>query len=250
MNKLLHQLLRLSAFVIESGGEISRVEEGLSRMTAAYGAEESHVYATTSQVSVTVVKDGEVRTQMCRPHRVSLDLDRLDRANALVRRICAEMPDADEIAREIDVLRAKKVYPVVVTAPMTGAISAAFAAFFGARTVAEVLVALVVGLLLGFLARFLARAKTNRILNSFLLSFLASLFAFLATRAGLVPTPDFIVIGYIMNLIPGVGFTGALRDLFVGDLFTGMSRILEAVLLAAAIAFGFVLTMLLFGGAM
>ena len=81
MEQLLHQLLRLSAFVIESGGEISRVEEGLSRMTVAYGAEESHVYATTSQVSVTVVKDGEVRTQMCRPHRVSLDLDRTPRLN-------------------------------------------------------------------------------------------------------------------------------------------------------------------------
>ena len=248
MEQLLHQILRVCAFMIESGGEISRVEEGLSRMTAAYGAEECHVYATTAQVSVTVVKAGKVRTQMCRPHRVSLDLDRLDRANALVRRICAETPRADEIAHELDALRARRPYPVLITAPTTGVIAAAFAVFFGARTLAEPLVALVLGTALGFLSRALSRAKTNRMLNSFLLSFLASLFSFLAVRAGLVPTADFIIIGYIMNLIPGVGFTSALRDLFVGDLFTGMSRILEALLLAASIALGFVLTMLLFGG--
>jgi uncharacterized membrane protein YjjP (DUF1212 family) len=45
-----------------------------------------------------------------------------------------------------------------------------------------------------------------------------------------------------------VGFTNALRDLFVGDMFTGTIRTVEAILLAVAIALGFALPDLLLGG--
>lgn len=52
-----------------------------------------------------------------------------------------------------------------------------------------------------------------------------------------------------MTLIPGVGLTNALRDLFVGDSISGVLRLIEAVLLALAIACGYVVASLMFGGA-
>ena len=71
---------------------------------------------------------------------------------------------------------------------------------------------------------------------------------FAAVRAGLIASPDNVIIGNIMTLIPGVGLTTSLRDLFVGDTVTGIMQSIEAVLLALAIASGYLLTALLFGG--
>lgn len=51
-----------------------------------------------------------------------------------------------------------------------------------------------------------------------------------------------------MSLIPGIGLTNALKDLFTGDTVTGMLRFLEAGLLAAAIAFGFWAAVFVTGG--
>ena len=48
-----------------------------------------------------------------------------------------------------------------------------------------------------------------------------------------------------MTLIPGIGLTNALRDLFTGDSIAGLLRSIEAVLTALAIAAGYFLVALL-----
>ena len=247
MEQIIHLILKIAVTLIESGAEISRVEDSVSYMCRAYGAMATNTYATTAHVTVTVEMPDGLYTQTKRPKHISNNFELLDRTNALVRRISAEAPSVEEIRLAIDALP-KRRYPFYVTALSQGVISAAFCLFFGSRSVYECLFAFLIGLALGFLGWGLDRIESNTLLKSFLLSFLASLAAFALTRLGAVATPDYIVIGYIMNLIPGLGFTGAMRDLFVGDLFTGMVRILGALLLAASIAVGFVLTMVLFGG--
>lgn len=249
MKELAHLFLKLAAILIESGAEISRVESGLAYMFSAYGAKETHAYATTAHIVVTVeTEDGELYTETYRPRAISNNFELLEKANRLVRRISREAPSAEEIRRAIEALP-RKTYPLYINAFAQGMISAAFCVFFGSRSVAECVLAFLIAAVIATFAWGLDHIEPNRFLKSMLLSFLASTCAFGVTRLGLVPRPDFIIIGCIMNLIPGLGFTGALRDLFVGDLFTGMVRILGAVLLAASLAVGFILTMFMFGGA-
>ena len=247
MEEIIHLILKIAATLIESGAEISRAEDSISHMCRAYGALATNAYATTSHITVTVETEAGFYTQTRRPKQISNNLDLLDRTNALVRYISANAPTAEEIKERLEALPKSK-YPWYIIAPAQGVIAASFCLFFGSRSVAECLFSFLIGFLLGCLGRFLDRIESNNLLKSFLLSFFASMAAFSLTRLGAVATPDYIVIGYIMNLIPGLGFTGALRDLFVGDLFTGMVRILSALLLAIAIATGFILTMVIFGG--
>ncbi len=49
---------------------------------------------------------------------------------------------------------------------------------------------------------------------------------------------DIIIIGSIMSLVPGVAITNAMRDTISGDFISGLSRGMEAVFSALAIAFG------------
>ena len=58
-----------------------------------------------------------------------------------------------------------------------------------------------------------------------------------------------IMIGDIMNVIPGVLLTNSFRDLFSGDIMSGFFRMCTAVLDAAAIACGYAVAILFFGGA-
>ena len=63
-----------------------------------------------------------------------------------------------------------------------------------------------------------------------------------------MPRTDEMIIGNIMLLIPGVGFTNAMRDLFTGDSIAGSLRFLEAALSAVVIAAGYFLFVFLAGG--
>ena len=76
---------------------------------------------------------------------------------------------------------------------------------------------------------------------------MATLIAFLAVKLSLVPNVDKIIIGNIMSLIPGIGLTNALRDLFTGDSIAGILRVVEAVLTALAIAAGYFIVSVLGG---
>ncbi len=49
---------------------------------------------------------------------------------------------------------------------------------------------------------------------------------------------DEIIIGSIMLLVPGLVITNAIRDTIAGDLLSGLSRTLEAIMIAGAIAIG------------
>ena len=49
---------------------------------------------------------------------------------------------------------------------------------------------------------------------------------------------DDIIIGGIMLLVPGVATTNAVRDTLMGDILSGMIRVLEAITSAIGIAMG------------
>ena len=59
---------------------------------------------------------------------------------------------------------------------------------------------------------------------------------------------DKIMIGAIMILIPGIAMTNSVRDMLIGDLATGLLRLVNSLLLAAVIACGFALSIVLTGG--
>jgi uncharacterized membrane protein YjjP (DUF1212 family) len=78
----------------------------------------------------------------------------------------------------------------------------------------------------------------------------ATFLAFLAVKLGWIADVDKVIIGNIMTLIPGIGLTNALRDLFTGDSIAGLLRSIEAVLTALAIAAGYFLVAVLGGFAL
>ena len=74
--------------------------------------------------------------------------------------------------------------------------------------------------------------------------------AFVAVKIGWISSVDMIIIGNIMSLIPGIGLTNALRDLFTGDSISGLLRLIEAALIALSIAAGYFLVAFLGGFAL
>ena len=72
--------------------------------------------------------------------------------------------------------------------------------------------------------------------------------ALLLIKLGLGDNPDMIMIGTIMLLIPGLSFGNAVRDMLFGDTVSGLIQLVQAVLLAVTVAFGFAVAMMIFGG--
>ncbi len=246
--KFLKLILDVAERLTVAGAEISRVEESVTRICHAYGCRRVDIYATTANIMLTVeTAEGELFTQDRRIPQTGIDMERMDKLNDLARWMASAAPSAEEILprlSKIDAIVNKKRYVILCN----GIIASAFCIFFGSRSVAEIGVALALGLLIGVFSLFADRVQLNKILTRFICSFFSATVVQLCLLAGLIGRPDFIIIGCIMNLIPGVGLTNALRDLFVGDMLTGTLRSIEAVLLTVAIVIGFAVPEFLLGG--
>lgn len=92
------------------------------------------------------------------------------------------------------------------------------------------------------------RLHTNGFFVNLINSLLVTLIALLAVRYHLAEHSNFIIIGTLMTLVPGVAITNSMRDVIAGDLMAGMVRGLEALLVALALALGTGVALVVMGG--
>ena len=80
-DRILHELLDIGETLLASGAEINRVEDTITRLSSAYGAEEINIFVITSDIVLTVLfRDGVELTQTRRIHRAaSSDFAKLER---------------------------------------------------------------------------------------------------------------------------------------------------------------------------
>ena len=240
-NEYLYQVLDIGQAMLQSGGEVSRVEDSIRRLCAAFGAERADVFTITSSIVVTIYAHhfGAV-TQTRRITGTQYDLHRLELLNLLCRRICAERLTLEETERALDAIRDEPQYSFPVQLLTFALISASFSLFFGGSAL-DAAASGVIGAVLKVMDQAIRRTEANAFLSALLCSCLGGLLAALSVRIGLGRNVDMISIGNIMLLIPGIPMTNSLRDMFSGNTISGLMRFIEAVLLALVIACGFAL---------
>ncbi len=247
--ELIYVAIELGERLLICGAEVSRVEESLNRICHAYGASKTHVYATTTSMIVSVENDdGHVITQTRRITSTSTDIEKLDALNNLSRYITANTPDVKAIKEKFNEIDETKQYHPALIIFCYALIAGSFTLFFGARTPLEIIFSFLIGGIIGNINMFGEHFGLQKLMLKLICAFVACTLAFLVAKIPIIPTVDNIIIGNVMSLISGIGLTNALRDLFTGDVNTGILRLIDALLLAAVIAAGYILSALLMGG--
>ena len=172
----------------------------------------------------------------------STDFYRLEKLNALSRECCAQPLPLEELERRIrKIASGHKPRGVVYLGSVLAAGS--FALFFGG-TVWDGAAAAAFALLICFLQERLGRTELKQVAFNLVISLLTGLCVGLLTL--LIPAlhMDKILIGDIMLLIPGLAMTNAVRNMLVGDTISGVIRLAETLIWAAALAGGFMVAMM------
>lgn len=231
------------------GGEVSRVEDTVSRICYSYGARRVDTLTITSSIVVTVIADdGEIITQTRRIKGQARDMEKLSELNRLSRDICAKHIPPEQVESEIARIAAERPMKWQITAAASILAAGSFTVFFGGTWRDVIAVALVATVI--FLSeRLRSVIHTNKIAHYLITSFASGALSVLLVYSGLGENINAIIIGAIMLLIPGVSITGALEDLLTGDTITGLLCFCESIITAIAIAVGFAGATFICGGA-
>ncbi|MCM1365600.1 MAG: threonine/serine exporter family protein [Faecalibacterium sp.] len=244
-NKSLSLAMELGKSMIKCGAEINRVEETIIRVCRAYGMAQIDVFSIISMINVTASdSEGNTFSQMRRVYSSSTNFGKLERLNALSRKICETGLSVDEAKQMLDEINSesKKFHLTACIGHMFAA--GGFAIFFGG-TLLDGLAAMPIAVMIYLMNTYIKTRGMNKLFYTALCSALSGFLAFLFVKIGFGNNADMIMIGDIMLMIPGLMLINSIREMLCGDLMSGLLRMTESIVLSMSIACGFALPILI-----
>ena len=237
---LLEAVVLGGELMLVSGAEIYRVEDTMNHMLkrSEYEQTETIVYGTGIFVTLSD-PNKEPLTRVKRVAARCTSINRICLVNDVSRHFCEGKITVEEALRQLQEIQAPTTiqYDWLTQGLGYVGVSAFFAPMFGG-SLGDFLAATVVGVCLAIAAWIGKALKFNdfcfNAFGAFVLAF--SAMTICHSYPGL--NSDTIIVSAVMPLVPGVTFTTAIRDTLNGDYAAGSARILEAIVVGLAVAFG------------
>lgn len=249
-NQRLIKLATLAGqIILESGGEIYRVEDTIRMILKSYNAKDAESFVTPTGIMVSFTEeDGKIVSLIRRVQKSNIDLEKVALVNSLSREVMETPLSLDLLEQRLQEISEKHPYSVPFQLVMAAMCGFSFTVLFGGNLI-DALIALVIGICVRLLQVGTREIKLNGIFINIIGGALVALLVHLFTRTvTLSSNSDIITIGSIMLLVPGIAFTNAIRDILMGDYLSGVSKGMEAFLIAVGIAIGAGTVLALLGG--
>lgn len=238
INKILKLSVEAGRIILENGGETYRVEETILRICHAYDIEVADSFVTPTGIIVSVTdSEGKIFTLVKRIHSRTVNLDKISKINDLSRKIIPMKLSIDTVAAEIKNINSTKSYDKRILL-ICSAFGTAFFTLLFDGDIHDAIISFFIGIAIQSLGLALQKIKLNDFFINVLGGAVTALIALVSVHYKLANHMDKIIIGSIMLLVPGISITNAIRDTIAGDLLAGISRAVEAILIAVAIAVG------------
>lgn len=252
INRILNIAETAGKIILENGGEVYRVEETIAIICSTYSINIVESFVTPSVVMISIKdKEGNPITFIKRIKNRTVNFRKIDRVNSLSRKIFKKKPPLETIEKELANIDETDAYSDKKVILFSGIIASCFTIIFGGA-IPDLIVSLILGCVIRITVMSLSKIEMNDFFVNILGGGIATLVALMSSFIGITENPNPIIIGSIMLLVPGLAITNGLRDTIAGDLFSGITRTIEALFVAIAIALGsavvFQLYFFIFGG--
>lgn len=235
---IVHLAAEAGKIMLENGGETYRVEQTIAMICASYGIKDAQSFVTPTVVMTSVTNDEKNTISVIkRVNSRTVNLEKVAMINNLSRYLSRNQLSVSSLRKELDLVKDSKPYSKKLTILSAGIVAGFFTLLFGGN-IYDFPVAFMAGIIIQLLCNILGKFNVNGFFINVSGGAIAALIALFASNMSSVFNMDKIIIGSIMLLVPGLAITNAVRDTIAGDLLSGLSRTLEAIMTAASIAAG------------
>lgn len=248
LKRIIDVTSKACSLLLQSGADITRVEDTASHMLRSLGVIKYDIFTITNGVFLSAADENDANTcytRICEIPKNSSDLGRVDLINTLSRDIEAGKCNLDGAEKRLCEIEKSKTYKPIFIILASSVASGAFSYLFGGGMV-DALLAALIGFSYYYLFILLNKTKLSKLLTNAICGCILALMTvgFVKLIPGI--NMDKVIIGAIMPLIPGVSFVNSVRDIAAGDYISGSIRMIDAITVAAGIAVGVGMTILVF----
>lgn len=237
INKVLQVASFAGKIMLQSGAETYRVEETICRICSSYGVDESDSFVTPTGLMVSITHNDQIGSLVKRVTSRGVDLNKVDKINALSRKLQDEHMPIDKFNDELKSINNDDRYSLPLTLAVSSISAGIFAILFGGDF-KDLIAATIIGLIIKIVQIKFQKLFINEFFINSICAGIAASMALLLSNFGIAAHIDKTIIGSIMLLVPGLAITNAIRDTIAGDFLAGITRAAEAFLIAISIAVG------------
>lgn len=238
--KLLNFSMKFSRLMIDSGAEVYRVEDTVTRICRSFkNIKAVNVFATYSVIIISFVYNGTTFTSMRRVNTTNKNLEKISLLNDLSRNIVSGVYNIDESFEQLRIIKKKegyrnifKIISLTVSAPFLAMI---FGGHLADSHIASITMLIEILFIL-YLDKFKIPSFITTFLSATVVTLTASFFGYFVT----INNISSIIIAGIMPLFPGIQVTNSMRDILSGDILSGVMGIISAIFTAISISIGVV----------
>lgn len=240
---LLELVSNAGELLLENGAEVYRAEDTVERMVSAVkDVKDVDVYSTFNGIMISFQVGGNIKSSVRKIKKRKYNLSKIHQINDFSRKFVNGQYDfyqgleiLDQINKEQSVSKTFEIMGVAIA-------TAAFTAVIN-KNILEVLVAFFVGLLAVISTTKLEEKNLGFFIDNFFTGNLISIFTLIFKYFIPYITIDNIIIGAMMPFLAGALLTTGVRDLMSGNVNSGLTAAVTAILTTIALALGVALPM-------
>ena len=239
-------ILKAGKILLSSGAEISRTEDTMNYIARAMNFKDLEAYVSNRGIFATAKKsDGTEITRIYNVPEVDINLSKIESINALSRRITQKSITIEEIANELNLIDAMSDYSIFwrLVAYTLGASGFSYAI---GSSITDSIIAGIIGLVLGIYMCTIKRILSSNVLITILGSILIALLGNLFIHFELGSNLSVILLGAMIDIVPGVPFVNAIREYSQNNYNTGITLMMGALLTCISMAVGVAVVQSLF----
>lgn len=240
--ELVDMAILAGQIMMSSGAETHRVEDTIWRILQTTGFSQADAFVLPTGITVTLSDDKNETLSITR--RImpgSNNLSRIYRVNNVSRDFCGGKITLEEAKSRLESIKNEHIYGTAMKMIGVMLATSMFALLYGGSLL-DATVALIAGLVMSFenyyLRKLIGMDFLCDVLCAATITAVSLLCVFGAMKTGIELHPQYIIVGGIMPLVPGVAITNAVRDVLQGDFISACARMVEAFMIAAAVAVG------------
>ena len=244
----LETVLYAGNLLLSSGAEIYRAEETMYRIADAMQIKDMDAYVTNRGIFASGNVPGKgIESRIMSVPDKELNIDKIEAVNELSREFCSNRMDLSYLKTSLQNIAnmgeqnvAEKILSYFLGA---GCFSYAIGTSFR-----DSLCAAIIGSLVGFYMIWSKYRIKSRVLITIIASVLTAVLSHFCVAIGLGSKLSFIIIGAMMDLVPGVAFVNSVREFSQNNFATGQTLLTSALLTCVSMASGVALVEQLVSG--
>ncbi len=237
LKKIADASLLIGKMMLESGAEVSIVEESLSRLIRIFGCEKVNLSVLPQTISMTLVSRNEFRTKLLHVGTLSPNMQRLSELYRLSKNVCDGCSPTDTLQQTKHLLSQDPQYSGLQKIFAAALACASFSALFQG-SVADFAAVFIATFIAASLKKWLDSKEFNSLFTITTASLSATFCVSLLLSLGLLEETKIALASSVLFLVPGVQLINMFEDIIKGHYLSGLARGFHGLLISFAIVFG------------